>query len=102
MVNEFHTKRVLEYLKDHGGKVLAGVENPDEVDVKNLFIPPTIIENPSDDSQLMTQEIFGPILPVKTFSHIEEAIKYVRARPKPLTCYYFGPRFAPNYYKVQR
>lgn len=54
MVNEFHTKRVLEYLKDHGGKVLAGVENPDEVDVKKLFIPPTIIENPSDDSQLMT------------------------------------------------
>ncbi len=78
MVNEFHTKRVLSYLKDHGGKVLTGVENPEEIDSSKLFIPPTIIENPSDDSPLMKEEIFGPVLPIRTFSHIDEAIKYIK------------------------
>ena len=38
----------------------------------------------------MTEEIFGPLLPVKTFRHIDEAIGYVNRRDKPLALYYFG------------
>jgi hypothetical protein len=101
MINVFHTKRVLGYLKNHGGKVLTGVENPDLIDPSNLFIPMTVVENPDDNSALMTEEIFGPVIPIKTFDHIDEAIKYVRDRPKPLACYYFGPRFAENFYKIE-
>lgn len=40
----------------------------------------------------MTEEIFGPLLPVKTFRHIDEAIGYVNRRDKPLALYYFGDR----------
>lgn len=40
----------------------------------------------------MTEEIFGPLRPVKTFRHIDEAIGYVNRRDKPLALYYFGDR----------
>lgn len=102
MVNQFHTERVLSYLQDHGGNVLSGVQNPSLIDASKLFIEPTIIENPRDDSKLMTEEIFGPVMPIKTFKNIDEAIHYVKVRPKPLVCYYFGPRYAPNFHKVEK
>ena len=38
----------------------------------------------------MQNEIFGPLLPVKTYKTIDEAIAYVNARPRPLALYYFG------------
>jgi len=41
----------------------------------------------------MSEEIFGPILPVMTYRTIEEAIKFINDRDKPLAIYYFGPAF---------
>lgn len=38
----------------------------------------------------MTEEIFGPILPIVTYNTIEEAIDFINKRPKPLALYYFG------------
>jgi coniferyl-aldehyde dehydrogenase len=49
----------------------------------------------------MTEEVFGPILPIINFKHISEAIDYVNARPKPLACYYFGSRFGKNLKRVE-
>jgi len=42
---------------------------------------------------MMTEEIFGPILPIHTFDKIDEAIDFINARDKPLTMYYFGKVF---------
>jgi coniferyl-aldehyde dehydrogenase len=39
---------------------------------------------------VMQQEIFGPILPIVTYSNIDQAIPYVNARPRPLALYFFG------------
>jgi aldehyde dehydrogenase (NAD+) len=102
MINEFHTKRVASLLKGHGGTVLAGHKEEDEIDPSGKFIQPTVIENPKLDSELMKEEIFGPIMPIITFKTIDEAIKFSNARPKPLAAYYFGPAWGKNLKKVTR
>lgn len=61
-----------------------------EVDEKERFIAPTIIDNVNPDFLVMQDEIFGPILPVMTFEHIDETIEYINKNEKPLAFYYFG------------
>ncbi|GET34346.1 aldehyde dehydrogenase [Prolixibacter bellariivorans] len=61
-----------------------------EVDTSEKYIAPTIIDDVSPDFRIMQDEIFGPILPVMTFEHIDEAIEYVNKNEKPLAFYYFG------------
>src|SRR5580698_7731237 len=56
---------------------------------EKLFIAPTIMEDVSLDSLLMTEEIFGPILPVYTFAKHEDAVNIIQRNPKPLSFYVF-------------
>ena len=53
-------------------------------------IAPTLILDPSDDLKVMKEEIFGPVLPVKGYSTVSEAVAYVNAHDRPLGLYYFG------------
>jgi coniferyl-aldehyde dehydrogenase len=53
-------------------------------------LPPTLVVNPSESADLMHEEIFGPILPIKTYRAIDEAIAYVNGKDTPLALYYFG------------
>lgn len=46
--------------------------------------------NPTDDMKIMQDEIFGPLLPVKTYKDVDEAVAYVNAKARPLGLYYFG------------
>jgi acyl-CoA reductase-like NAD-dependent aldehyde dehydrogenase len=46
--------------------------------------------NPTDDMEIMKEEIFGPLLPIKEFTEIDETISYVNKNDKPLGLYYFG------------
>lgn len=89
LINEFHCKRVQGYLENHGGEVLIGAASSKDV-IEDQFIPPTIIKEPRLDSDVMTNEIFGPILPVLAFKTIDDVIKLINDRPKPLALYYFG------------
>ncbi len=68
------------------GKIHSG----GEIDEKERFIAPTIIDNVKPDFLIMQEEIFGPILPVMTFEHIDETIEYINKNEKPLAFYYFG------------
>jgi coniferyl-aldehyde dehydrogenase len=83
--------RLIHYLQDaraKGAKVvnlLPGVE-PDEALRK---IPPTLVLDVTDDMALMQAEIFGPLLPVKTYQHLDQAIAYVKGRKRPLALYLF-------------
>lgn len=54
------------------------------------YIEPTILELKSTESKIMQEEIFGPLLPVFTFSNIKEAMDYIHHNEKPLALYYFG------------
>ena len=49
-----------------------------------------LVLNPTDDMKIMKDEIFGPLLPVKTYDNVDEAIGYVNDHPRPLGLYYFG------------
>ena len=80
--------RLENYLSD--GKIVYGGER----DRATRFFGPTLLDEVSPDSPVMTEEIFGPIFPIMTFSSREEAINFINARPKPLALYYFGKRSA--------
>lgn len=60
-----------------------------EIRREERFIAPTIIEV-QPDYPIMQEEIFGPILPVMTFRHIDEPVAYINHHDKPLAFYYFG------------
>ena len=68
------------------GKVYYG----GEYDLEEKYIQPTIIEQLDRDDPVMKEEIFGPILPVLTFKHIDQALELINSKEKPLAFYYFG------------
>jgi len=94
VINQRHYDRLTGYLDDARSKGAEIVElNPAKEDFRQQpfhKIPPTLVMNPSDDMAVMKEEIFGPILPVKTYEAVEDAIGYVNDRPRPLGLYYFG------------
>lgn len=85
-INSFHYDRVCALLADHKGTVVAGNPNA-HIDKK---LEPTIVLNPSPNSPLMKEEIFGPIVPILTYKTIDEAIKIIKGQEKPLVIYFFG------------
>lgn len=86
IVNRRQFDRLSGMLRDTGGSVVFG----GGADAEKLGIEPTIVLNPSPDSAVMASEIFGPILPVVEVDSIDEAIRYVNGRPKPLASYLFS------------
>ncbi|XP_023729775.1 aldehyde dehydrogenase family 3 member F1 [Lactuca sativa] len=58
-------------------------------DEESLFFGPTILVDPPLDAAIMTEEIFGPLLPIITLERIEESIEFITSRPKPLALYAF-------------
>ena len=89
VVNTSHYNRInrlLEDAKSQGGKLITG----GQIDDAGRFIAPTLIEGMASDSAIMEEEIFGPLLPVITFSNIEEVIDVVNSKPKPLALYIYS------------
>ena len=94
VVNERHYERLNSYIDDakkKGGNVVE--INPAEEDFsqqQHHKIPPTLILDPTDDMKVMQDEIFGPILPIKQYKHVNETLAYVNDHDRPLGLYYFG------------
>lgn len=63
-----------------------------EIDETRPAMAPTLVLEPSLDSPLMKEEIFGPILPIITVDSMEAGIKFVNSRPKPLALYAFSDK----------
>ncbi|HLS24096.1 MAG TPA: aldehyde dehydrogenase [Pseudogracilibacillus sp.] len=84
IINKKHFDRLTKLLEDakiyHGG----------EVSKENLTIEPTIVTDITWNDPVMQEEIFGPILPVLSYSNIDEVILKVQENDKPLALYYFG------------
>ena len=92
MINEFHTKRVQRLIETSGGTIVGG----GKVDVEAKYIEPTIILNPALDSELMVDEIFGPVLPIIPYKKFDEVLEFVNKKEKPLAIYYFGNEKSEN------
>jgi len=86
IVNARHLGR-LRGLLDTGAGTIATGGTIDEVE---RFVAPTITVDPSPDSPIMQEEIFGPILPVLAVDGPTEATAFITARPKPLALYVFA------------
>ena len=94
IINQKHYDRIQGYLTDAKEKGAEVVEiNPGNEDFSQQphhKIPPTIVLNPTEDMQIMQEEIFGPVLPVKTYSNVSESVDYINSKDRPLGLYYFG------------
>ncbi|WP_165827792.1 aldehyde dehydrogenase family protein [Mycobacterium colombiense] len=88
VVNQRQFDRISGYLSSGDGKVTVG----GACDASNLRIQPAVVVDPDPNGPLMQNEIFGPVLPVVTVQNLDEAIRFVNSRPKPLSAYLFTKR----------
>lgn len=85
IVNRRHFDRLTAAIAATEGDVTVGGGS----EPAKLEIEPTVVVDPSVREPLMTDEIFGPVLPIVTVQNLDEAITFVNARPKPLAAYLF-------------
>jgi len=92
IVNERHYRRLQQLVAEAEAKGADVVElNPAAETLDGgRKLAPTLVIDPDEDLALMRDEIFGPVLPVKTYRTLDEAIQYVNRHPRPLALYYFG------------
>lgn len=94
IVNQRHFDRLNSYLDDARAKGAEVVEiNPQNENFSQQphhKMAPHIVINPTDDMKVMQDEIFGPILPIKSYKQTSDAVAYINDRPRPLGLYYFG------------
>jgi aldehyde dehydrogenase (NAD+) len=84
-----HFKRLSDLLEDAISKG-ATIEFGGKTKEIDRYIEPTLISDIKEDMNVFKEEIFGPILPILTFSNIDEVIELINSKPKPLALYYFG------------
>ena len=84
-------RRLLGLLKDarEKGATIVTLVPGSQPDEKRRKIPPTLVLDVTDEMQLMQEEIFGPILPVKPYRDLDEVIRYVNGGERPLALYLF-------------
>ena len=86
IVNHRHFQRLTDLLSDaieHGAVVQFGNQNSED----QRFIAPTLLTNVDDSMRVMKEEIFGPILPVRKFASVQNAVAHINNGEKPLALY---------------
>ncbi|XP_060197425.1 aldehyde dehydrogenase family 3 member F1-like isoform X2 [Lycium barbarum] len=87
IVNKTHFLRIKNLLDEP--MVKASIIYGGSTDEDNLYIEPTLLLDPPVQAAIMTEEIFGPLLPILTMDNIEDSIEFINAKPKPLAIYAF-------------
>jgi coniferyl-aldehyde dehydrogenase len=92
IVSDGHYERITRLIDDARQKGAKVIEvNPKHEPLKeNRKIAPTFVLNVTEEMDIMQEEIFGPVLPIKTYSDASEPIRYINDHPRPLALYYFG------------
>jgi len=95
IINTKHFHRLVNLMRKknvvHGGAI----------DKSDLYIEPTLLTDLPESSPIMTEEIFGPLLPVQGYDSIEEAVSFINKRPKPLALYLFTKSSEVEKYVLQ-
>jgi len=89
IVNSKHAER-LKMLLDDAVKAGSELVTSGYFDEEEPFISPVILRNVDDHMAIMQEEIFGPILPVLTYTSRQEIINFINSRPNPLALYIFS------------
>lgn len=84
IVNDAHFQR-LEHFLDEGSPAIGGDRRAGE-----RYIAPTVLRDVAPDAPVMNDEIFGPILPVLPVADVDDAIRFVNDRDRPLALYVFS------------
>ena len=90
-VNARQHERLAAWLAEaqaQGARTLPLFSGPADDPARHRLAPMLVLD-PPPDSTLMTQEIFGPLLPLVPYDHLEDALAFVAARPRPLALYWF-------------
>jgi coniferyl-aldehyde dehydrogenase len=97
IISERHLRRLRELIEDARGRgaTVIEVEPLDStVAAGGRQLPPTLLLNVNDSMRVMSEEIFGPILPIVPYDTLAEALAYINARERPLALYWFGQNSA--------
>ena len=86
IVSSRHFDRLTDMLGD--GSIVVGGQHS----AADRYIAPTVLTDVKTDSRIMSEEIFGPLLPILPVSSLDEAITFVTERPHPLALYVFSER----------
>ena len=90
IINDRHYSRLQQYVAEARSRGASVIEFGSQPPPGVRKMPPTLVIDPPDDLAVMRDEIFGPILPVKSYTSIGDAIRYVNQRPRPLALYLFA------------
>jgi len=94
IVNQNHFRRIQSLLDDaaeQGVEVITfNPANETYDESANRKMLPRVLLNPSENAAVMKEEIFGPLLPIKTYRQIDEVVEYLNTQDNPLALYYFG------------
>lgn len=99
IVSDRHYARLqalIENARTRGAQVIETGVTPERAAQRPRTLAPVLIVGADDDTAVMREEIFGPLLPVRTYRSLDEAIGYINARPRPLALYYFGKEGADS------
>ncbi|HTY85365.1 MAG TPA: aldehyde dehydrogenase family protein, partial [Silvibacterium sp.] len=92
MISEDACRRMQQLLDDamsKGARVIQPGSSQLAFTAESRIFPPTLVLNSDDSMRLLQEEIFGPILPVISYSSFDDALAFIHARPRPLALYYF-------------
>jgi coniferyl-aldehyde dehydrogenase len=92
LISQTAWERIRDLVDDarsKGARVLQVDSKLGDVPAGNRFFPPTLILGANNSMRVMQAEIFGPVLPIVTYSSVEDALSFTNARPRPLALYYF-------------
>ncbi len=87
LINDFHFNRIKAMIEAQKSKVVIGGTIFDQ---KNRHIEPTVVLNPDLNSEMMQEEIFGPILPIIVYKDFSFVLQTIKSLGKPLAIYYMG------------
>lgn len=94
IISERHFERLVHLLEDakqKGARVVQlGSYDEPAYDSKTRKIAPHLLFNVTEEMAIMQEEIFGPLLPVKTYTQLEDAVAYINEHARPLAAYFFS------------
>lgn len=86
IINKKHFQRLIGLLENQN-IIYGGQFSQDD-----NYISPTLIDEPDMESNIMQEEIFGPILPIVSFDNINQVLTHIQSKEPPLALYYFGSK----------
>lgn len=95
IIHERHFQRLLGLIADareKGASIVELCPTGEAPDSTRRRLPPTLILNATEAMAVMREEIFGPLLPVETYTTLDDAVRRINARPRPLALYFFGEK----------